>query len=185
MRKLLLLSFVVFLLYSCAEDNIVAHQQINNTVQFRSGCDVVQSSRLRANDDYAIIVSQCYESGQLTDVNYQIDESLPDDKYGILDLSSGMSSLLVRVDVVNRTISGIESTSAISGSFSNINAGNIDYFCECNDKNPIVNDCVKRSNSNLKYCDGNFCIACSVVVDIGGGAIITPLSSVVILPNNL
>ncbi len=41
----------------------------------------------------------------------------------------------------------------------------LSYSCECNDSSATAHDCVKRTYSgSLHYCDGNFCSACSLVV---------------------
>src|SRR5687767_7373562 len=164
--KNLVILIVLASCFSCAKDNIenVRADNIGPLITARTTCDVTESTRLRVNEDYTIIVTHCYVNGTLTDVDYEIDNSEPGDKFGMLDLS-GLNST-VRVELLNNAINSLSSTPIISNSYSSVSAGDTEYSCECNNSQATSNDCIKRAYTTLKYCDSvnGGCDACSVVV---------------------
>lgn len=153
----------------------------------RSG-DTLVNHRMRINDDYSMVVTTTYTNDILSDIDYTIDNQLSSDFYYILDLRTDTSGTTIYSFA--RLNPNISSTSFGGNLLQGIDVsgGSVtEYFCECNNANDKDIDCILRQYYNETYCDGNFCSACSVVVDWGLPSLVfsTSNSSYIIFPSNL
>jgi hypothetical protein len=144
--------------------------------------------RLRINSDYSLIVKRFYKLNTLQKITYLLDYQQPNDKIQVLDLrdinhDSGSYYLFA----LNSKVNNIDAGLLFHDNMSVDGGGGVEYDCDCNslevDK---VDDCVVRRYRNLVYCDGNFCTACSVVVQIEEAEKqnIPTKNSVILLPSN-
>lgn len=183
MKQLFTLTIFMFMLLSCVKEDNGEVGMIDNELSARSICSYIETTRLLANEDYTVIVTQCYENGFLAEIEYEIDESTSGDFYGVLDLSQNNDT--IRIELINNSITSLSAPPVIEPIYSDVTT-EPDYYCECNDPTAEADDCVKRSYANNYYCDGTLCKRCSVVVAIpnSSGTEVIRSHSVIILSNN-
>lgn len=183
MKQLFTLTIFMFMLLSCVKEDNGEVGMIDSKLSARSICSYVETTRLLANENYAVIVTQCYVNGLLAEIEYEIDESTSGDFYGVLDLSQNNDT--IRIELINNSITSLSAPPVIEPIYSDVTT-EPDYYCECNDPTAEADDCVKRSYANKYYCDGTLCKRCSVVVAIpnSSGTEVIRSHSVIILSNN-
>lgn len=138
------------------------------------------------NDDYSLLVTTEFELNELINIEYEVVEQVPDDKYAILDFSTEDSKFSKGL-IINKNY--FNTTDDIISAIMPDNSGYV-YSCVCNSStsdNVEINDCQYRTYFTYWiYCDGILCNTCSLAVKFllpdGSGSIKLHNTSVILLP---
>lgn len=167
------LFFVVIVLHSCQdqldERDYELHNDSKIAAQTRSSIcgGSPDSARLRINDGYSVLVTNCLLNDTIDEINYQLVASQSSDKYTFMDLRSDAEDTTATWEIIvfDNTINSLSTSNIYDSHLTSIPPGGPapDYSCECTDDSETF-DCWKENFLNRHYCYGNWCTACSVVI---------------------
>lgn len=172
----LLILFLTVVILSCerGEMNFADGQLIHE-----SSIKSSKTDRFRIDENFSVVLTHEYLNGTLINIDYEKVASKQDDRFQILDLSL-KSETTQRLVVLDGGMNENYAEYTVKG-------GDTEYGCECKttDKGD-TNDCLLRSYYGIKYCDGNLCKGCSLMVQFltKNNQVLNIESSAVILPFN-
>jgi len=168
------------LFISCNGNQLTFEDQNDVKIEHRSVN--YKSDRLKIDNEHSVLVTYAFSEGQLLHLNYELVAKADGDKTQVLDFRNQ--------DYLNGQIVLFNSVQSDGSYYENYKANldNVSYGCTCKSLNgpTDADDCQLRSYTNLKYCDGILCDACSLLVSFLPVDIemITTESSLIILPPN-
>ncbi len=163
-------------------ENVLNDSLVISNENIGSGNIQNRNFRIRMNDNYSVAVSAQLYSGNLTNIEYDVVEQNPDDKYAVLDFSIEehvpSHLLIINKDYSNEEDEIVSARTGIVPEYT--------FSCDCKSLDTdTVGDCIERKYLIEYYCDGNWCQACSLKVHFitGGNNNSIENNSVIVLPN--